>query len=534
MRRDGGAFLAAAHQHGDVVPAGALRAGLPDGLHDRRELVFAEAHAHAALLRVVLLRRLLHVGVDVAQAQHAGGVREEAVVEADHGARAAPVALQGHNLGVREGFLHLATQQFPVGIAPAVDALLDVAHDQVAARSGLAFLQQRQEILPLDAGRVLELVEQEMLVAHAQLLIDERGAGAADDVAQERVGLVQAHHVLLGRQGVEFAVEFARQAQLREQRVKDQGRGIVGIGVFEMFRQRGVRLEQAFLVVGAERLALLHGIAELLRLVGEGLDDGAALLADPLQAVLAEGLPPVDAQALGEFAEFVVLEQAAHFQQAFVHLEAAALLERVGEAVAQPAEQFLVVLGQRVQDAVHRLGDQRILVQFHLVVRELADLAGEGLERLLEEAVDGADREGAVVVQQLGEQDLRPGVGRGQPGEVAQDAGLHLGGGLVGEGHREDMAVRLRLAACEQQVDIGLGQLVGLARSGAGFQNLHRPQMFLKSHHWQVFASSVRLNGTDRSAISASRPSRRSAIRERKRPLSETLSTSLTKSREVW
>ena len=374
-----------------------------------------------------------------------------------------------------------------------------------------------------------------MLEAYAQLLIDERGAGAADDVAQERVGLVQAHHVLLGRQGVEFAVEFARQAQLREQRIQDQGRGIVGICVFEMLRQRGVRLEQALLVVGAERLALLHGIAELFRLVREGLDDGTALLADPLQAVLAEGVPAVDAQALGELAELVVLEQAAHFQQAFVHLEAAALFERVGEAVAQPAEQLLVVLGQRVQDAVHRLGDQRILVQLHLIVRKLADLAGEGLERLLEEAVDRADREGAVVVQQLGEQDLCPGIGRGQPGEVAQDARLHLGGRLVGEGHREDMAVRLRFAAGEQQVDVGLGQPVCLARSGAGFQDLHRPQMFLKSHHWQVrTTSSVRRKGTDRSAISASKASRRSAIRERKRALSATFSISLTKSREVW
>ena len=428
----------------------------------------------------------------------------------------------------------LGVQKVPVTAAPAVDALLDVAHDEVAALLRFTLPQQREEILPLDVGRVLELVQQEMLVAHAQLLVHEGRVGAADDLAQQGIGFVQAEDVLLRRQRVEFFIKLARQAELEKQLVQQQGGAIGPVGEVEEL----LDLLRSFGQFG--RCGLLDLFArdgfdtQRHRLLAETLHHPAAGRADAAQALLAEGLPAGDAFLLRELAELVVLEQPADLQQAFVHLVAPSLLERVREALADPVEQLAAVLGQRVEDAVHRLGDQRILVQLDLVVGELPDLAGERLQRLLEEAVDGADGEGAVVVKHVREQDLGPGVGLGALRQVAQDPGLHLARGLVGEGHRQDVAVRVRLPAAQQQVDVGVRKRVCLAGTGAGFQDLHRPQMFLKSHHSQVFASAVRVKGTAGSAIRASRPWSRSSIRVTKRPPTATLSTSLTKRREGW
>ena len=51
-----------------------------------------------------------------------------------------------------------------------------------------------------------------------------------------------------------------------------------------------------------------------------------------------------------------------------------------------------------------------------------------------------------------------------------QDAGFHLLGGLVGEGHGEDVTIEFGLF--DDVVDIFVGQLIGLSGPGAGVQDL--------------------------------------------------------------
>ena len=73
-------------------------------------------------------------------------------------------------------------EQAPVAGTPAVDALLDVAYNEVlriAVAHGL--LQQHLEILPLDGGGVLELVNHDVLQLGADLFKDEGRVAVVDE-----------------------------------------------------------------------------------------------------------------------------------------------------------------------------------------------------------------------------------------------------------------------------------------------------------------------------------------------------------------
>ena len=74
--------------------------------------------------------------------------------------------------------------------------------------------------------------------------------------------------------------------------------------------------------------------------------------------------------------------------------------------VNQPFQQIPVLLVNRIQDTVYALGHKRFLVQFHLVGRELSDFSGKGLERPLEELINGTHRKSTVIMQDI-RQDFR-------------------------------------------------------------------------------------------------------------------------------
>ena len=115
----------------------------------------------------------------------------------------------------------------------------------------------------------------------------------------------------------------------------------------------------------------------------------------------------------------------------------------------------------------------------------------------LHKAVDGADGEIGIVVQDVAQHQLRPrlhsrcvalnqfaimcrqscqhslvfvvGGTVGHQRQILQDAVFHLGGGFVGEGDGQDVPVILRLL--HHQIQVFFYQRVGLARTGGRFIN---------------------------------------------------------------
>ena len=141
--RNAAAFLVVPYQHGDVAETGAGGTCSAHGFHYGRDFfaLVAEAHLNMAWLVIIAADRLLGIRIEVLQAALRCGIPEEVVIEFHHLAAAAAVLLPGLNLGSGEGLLHPFGKQPPVGIAPAVDALLHVAHYQRTVAARLAFPQ---------------------------------------------------------------------------------------------------------------------------------------------------------------------------------------------------------------------------------------------------------------------------------------------------------------------------------------------------------------------------------------------------------
>ena len=177
--------------------------------------------------------------------------------------------------------------------------------------------------------------------------------------------------------------------------------------------------------------------------------------------------------------------------QVVLQIVALAFLQIIHHALCQPFEKIFVVLRKGVKNPVNALGDKRLPVQFHLIGGELPDLPGEGLEGLLEKAVDRADGKRAVVVQDVAQHGLRTpaksvlGVehrdkfiiirrilrrNRKQM-QLLQNPAFHLVGGLVGECHRKNMPVRISLLVRQQKSYVCFGQIEGLTRSGRRFHD---------------------------------------------------------------
>ena len=77
-------------------------------------------------------------------------------------------------------------QQFPVSLPPAVDALLDITHNQIV-RVGLchAVVKQLPEVLPLNRTCVLKLVNHDVFQIGSHLLEDERRIGVSHQCAEQ-------------------------------------------------------------------------------------------------------------------------------------------------------------------------------------------------------------------------------------------------------------------------------------------------------------------------------------------------------------
>ncbi|OAV67264.1 hypothetical protein Barb4_02536 [Bacteroidales bacterium Barb4] len=131
----------------------------------------------------------------------------------------------------------------------------------------------------------------------------------------------------------------------------------------------------------------------------------------------------------------------------------------------QPAQQCLVLrLVETTQQLVDGFGQHKPVIHLNGISALQADFAGKGTHGLLEEAVDGADVKGGIVVKDGGQclLCLCTHLLFGQPSCIAQhrqmtgrlsgrqrvkllnDAPLHLVRRLVRKGNRKDTAIPVR------------------------------------------------------------------------------------------
>ena len=152
-----------------------------------------------------------------------------------------------------------------------------------------------------------------------------------------------------------------------------------------------------------------------------------------------------------------------------------------------------LVVGRIGNQIVHGLLDEECLVEVHLVMGGLAEFVGQAGQQPLKEGVDSLDAEVVVVVEDFGQgasrtlleggiihrlgQSFADGchefriVGNavhvGHSLQVMKDALLHFLGGLIGEGHGQDAAMHIVLAAEEERDVFGCNG-EGLARTSRG------------------------------------------------------------------
>ncbi len=226
----------------------------------------------------------------------------------------------------------------------------------------------------------------------------------------------------------------------------------------------------------------LHGLrSRLLQLPLGGLGMGRSTVNDTPQLLLGPGS--------GERRAVLLLEKlAAQGENAVADVPFAPLVDTLLDETGHPAQQ--VAVGRDGLDKrIGALGEHRSGFDFDVVIEVDAQLLDESPQNALEKSVDGEDRETRIIVENPG-----PGLGRPllhgagvEPELPAQVGGigtrpagreqvyllentrLHLLGSLVGEGHGEDMAVERRLL--HHVAHVLVGQLVGLARPGAGIED---------------------------------------------------------------
>ena len=93
--------------------------------------------------------------------------------------------------------LHLAT-------AETIDGLLAVAHHHAHIAIGQAIVDQRQEIMPLQDGSILELVHKQMTEMLADAFIHERNRKIAHHRIEQLVELRDVHYLFFVFQGIKL------------------------------------------------------------------------------------------------------------------------------------------------------------------------------------------------------------------------------------------------------------------------------------------------------------------------------------------
>ena len=421
------AFRIATDQDGHVGP---LPSPFPDPgkrVQDLRQLIIGKAHFHRARRRVGKTHILPYIPVQgryavfpfrilaQQQVQFPGRIGEESIVEVHNLTAGAVVAVQRSHLHVPEFFFQTAAQEAPVSPAPAIDALFDIAHNQGIMPVGLAVQQQGPDVFPLDIGRVLKLVQEEVLVADPHLLINKRGIRPVDNLMKEGIAVVDGKDVLfpldfgksraqpvghaqaiqLPQQGLGGGIHPVRLAETGEEFLQrgiqhpldPQAQGILAFGkpqrrirgflkeTVRRFADRGFGIRKTIQLLQERAVAVPRVYARLLQDLQTSpcspgnpffivLDDPLAQVPEAIQLCMRESLPRREA-----------LQAAGHLLQPAFQGKLSPLRQVLADTAGEPVQQGAVGLGQLVQDAVYALCHQRFAVQLHLIGGKLTDFA---------------------------------------------------------------------------------------------------------------------------------------------------------------
>ena len=166
---------------------------------------------------------LLHIAIDILDlesclrlyvVQRLGRFGEESIIEINNILLAAEVVAQFFVLR-REAcqFLLYILQDGPVAVTPTIDALFDVANEEVVAARRLVLYEQHLEVVPLQSAGILELVYHYVVELRAYLLENKRRIRLLHQLAQQSRGLAQVELVVLGIDTVSFLLYHVQQAQ---------------------------------------------------------------------------------------------------------------------------------------------------------------------------------------------------------------------------------------------------------------------------------------------------------------------------------
>ena len=316
--------------------------------------------AHLHLETVVDQCRLGNLALQLLL-QPFGRLAEDAVVELHHPSATAVIRIHRPLAVLRrsETRLHPLVQQRPVGIAPPVDTLLHIAHNQIGVVVTEALADKRSKVAPLQIGGILKLVDHKVVDPRTNLLVDKGGIVFVDHLVENPGRIGEQQHIVLSLILLDATVYVDQYAQ-----------GIDVFGTLHGGIVAGIGLPETGHDLAHDRVKL--GI--------EGVEArGAVALPEPVVAVVdiaGEGRGGRVVSTVGQLPEIECPRAALPLEAVYRH--PVPLDNRPGRLAQLPHERLKVALhpAHLPQVAVeHRLildlGEYRRTVQFVVLLRQL-------------------------------------------------------------------------------------------------------------------------------------------------------------------
>ena len=166
------------------------------------------------LINIQYLRIAFFADTGILLSQLSASFLKEQVIEMNDIRFASPVGIQRLGAYAETRVAVQSGQNTPVSVSPAVDALLDVSHNQTAVLLCQTLFQQQMEILPLHARGVLKFVDHHHVDGRTDFLIDKRGITFADQSVKQSVRVRKEKTVVRFVHAAHFLIDMYQQRQV--------------------------------------------------------------------------------------------------------------------------------------------------------------------------------------------------------------------------------------------------------------------------------------------------------------------------------